>query len=70
MREDINALGLSAQDVNVKRCTHFAPRVVYAKVTIKVITIEVQKVIIFVIIIPVKGAAYGRKRQQENYGLL
>lgn len=61
--KDINALGLSAQDVNVKRCTHFAPRVVYAKVTIKVITIEVQKVIIFVIIIPVKGAAYGRKRQ-------
>jgi len=25
MEEDINALGLSAQDVNVKRCTHFAP---------------------------------------------
>ena len=28
MREDINALGSSAQDVNVKKCTHFAPRVV------------------------------------------
>ena len=28
MREDIDALGSSAQDVNVKRCTHFAPRVV------------------------------------------
>ena len=25
MREDINALGSSAQDVNVKKCTHFAP---------------------------------------------
>ncbi|APW18743.1 hypothetical protein BVL65_04070 [Gardnerella swidsinskii] len=43
LREHVYALGLSAQDVNVKKCTHFAPRVVYAKVTIKVITIEVQK---------------------------
>ena len=25
MREDVNALGSSAQDVNVKKCTHFAP---------------------------------------------
>ena len=25
MREHVYALGLSAQDVNVKRCTHFAP---------------------------------------------
>lgn len=41
-----------------------------SKVTIKVITIGVQKVLVFAIIIPVKGAAYGRKRQQENYGLL
>ena len=45
-------------------------RGVYEKVTIKVITIGVQKVLVFAIIIPVKGAAYGRKRQQENYGLL
>jgi len=28
MREHVYALGLSAQDVNVKRCTHFAPRFV------------------------------------------
>ncbi len=41
-----------------------------SKVTIKVITIEVQKVIAFAIIISVKGATYGQKRQQENYGLL
>ena len=25
MREHVDALGSSAQDVNVKRCTHFAP---------------------------------------------
>lgn len=59
MREDINALGSSVQDVNVKMFTHFAPRVVYEKVTIKIITIEVQKVLVFAIIILVKGAAYG-----------
>ncbi|KXB49080.1 hypothetical protein HMPREF3190_01170 [Umbribacter vaginalis] len=28
MREHVYALGLSAQDVNVKKCTHLAPRVV------------------------------------------
>lgn len=28
MREHVNALGSSSQDVNVKKCTHFAPRVV------------------------------------------
>lgn len=43
MRKHVGGVRSSAQNVNAKRCTHFAPRVVYAKVTIKVITIEVPK---------------------------
>ena len=37
MGEDINALGSSAQDVNVKKCTHLALRVRSGKIRFRLI---------------------------------